>query len=132
MAEPTPTVQEVSHEAASVDAAELARTIVFAIEDRKGENIMMLDLRELSPIADYFVIATADNERQLRAITRAVDQAVSDKHALDALHEEGTPESGWVLLDYSWVIVHLFGRTQRDFYRLENLWDDAPVVLRIQ
>ncbi len=131
MLEPIP-AQEQMREEAPLDAAELARTIVAAIEDRKGESIIMLDLREVSPIADYFVIATADNERQLRALIRVVDQAVSEKHGLDARHVEGNPESGWVLIDFSWVIVHLFSRAQRDFYRLEALWNDAPVVLRIQ
>ena len=103
-----------------------------AIEDRKGENIVVLDLRELSPIADYFVIGTADNERQLRALMRAVDEAESKQHGLGARYIEGSPESGWVLMDFNWIIVHLFGRSQRDFYRLEQLWSDAPVVLRIQ
>lgn len=115
-----------------LDASELAHTIVDAIEDRKGENIVMLDLRALSPIADYFVIATADNERQLRALMRAVDEAATKKHQLSARYIEGKPESGWILMDFSWVIVHLFGRSQRELYRLEQLWSDAPVVLRIQ
>lgn len=115
-----------------LDASELARTAVDAIEDRKGENIVVLDLRDLSPIADYFVIGTADNERQLRALMRAVDEAESKKHGLGARYIEGSPESGWILMDFNWVIVHLFGRSQREFYRLEQLWSDAPVVLRIQ
>lgn len=133
MTEANPTVQEQSssHEE-PVDAAEVARTAVFAIEDRKGESIVMIDLREITPIADYFVIATADNERQMRALARMVEQQVLEQHSLKPLHTEGSPESGWVLLDYSWVMVHLFSRTQRDFYRLEELWDDAPVVLRVQ
>lgn len=115
-----------------LDAAELARTVVNVIEDRKGEDILMLDLREVSPIADFFVIATADNERMLRALVRNIDAALSEQYEMDPLHVEGNPESGWVLLDYNWVIVHLFSRAQRDFYRLETLWSDAPVVVRIQ
>jgi ribosome-associated protein len=115
-----------------LDAVELARTIVDTLEDRKGENIVMLDLRQLSPIADYFVIATADNERQLRALVRNLDQAMADTYDMKARHIEGSPESGWILIDYNWVIVHLFSRAQREFYHLEKLWDDAPVVLRIQ
>lgn len=92
----------------------------------------MLDLREISPIADYFVIATSDNERMLSSLIRSIDKAMLETYELKSRHVEGTPESGWVLLDYSWVIVHLFSRSQRDFYRLELLWSDAPVVLRIQ
>ncbi len=115
-----------------LDAVELARTIVNAIEDRKGEEIIMLDLRNLSPIADYFVIGTADNERMLRAIVRAVDEEVGKQHNLAPRVIEGGPESGWVLMDFNWVIVHIFNRSQREKYRLEKLWTDAPVVLRIQ
>ncbi|MGB0389197.1 MAG: ribosome silencing factor [Ardenticatenaceae bacterium] len=115
-----------------LNAAEIARTIVNAIEERKGEDIVMLDLQEVSPIADYFVIATSDNERMLRALVRNVDEEMGKTYQLRAKHVEGSPESGWVLMDYSWVIVHLFSRLQREFYRLENLWSDAPVVLRIQ
>jgi ribosome-associated protein len=125
-------VEEGSAKEGPLDAAELARTIVYAIEDRKGENIVMLDLRALTPIADYFVIGTADNERQLRALVRAVEEHARERHDVKARRIEGDPESGWVLMDYSWVIAHLFSRHQRDFYRLEALWDDAPVVLRIQ
>ena len=117
---------------ANLDAMEMARTIVNAIEDRKGEDIAMMDLREVSPIADFFVIATADNERMMRALYRNVDEQVGTQYGLNARAVEGSPESGWMLLDYNWVIVHLFSRTQRDFYRLEALWHDAPVVLRIQ
>jgi len=105
---------------------------VNTIEERKGEDIVMLDLREISPIADYFVIATSDNERMLSALIRSIDKVMSETYQLDARHVEGSPESGWVLLDYNWVIIHLFSRSQRDFYRLELLWSDAPVVLRIQ
>lgn len=130
MAEASPTVNDSS--TAAFDASDLARSIVFAIEDRKGENIVMVDLREVTPLADYFVIATADNERQLRALTRAVEEQVRESYQMKPSHAEGNPESGWVLLDYNWVMVHIFSRAQRDYYRLEELWDDAPVVLRIQ
>lgn len=102
------------------------------IEDRKGEDIVMLDLRNLSPIADYFVIGTADNERMLRAIVRTVDEEMSKQHNLPPRVIEGNPESGWVLMDFNWIIVHIFSRSQREKYRLEKLWTDAPVVLRIQ
>ncbi|MDQ4075111.1 MAG: ribosome silencing factor [Chloroflexota bacterium] len=132
MLESAPTVREGLQEVAQLDAAELARTVVFAIEDRKGEDIVMMDLRELTPIADYFVIATADNERLLRALVRTVEEEVAEQHNMKPYHSEGNPESGWILLDYSWVMVHLFSRQQRAFYHLDELWDDAPVVLRIQ
>lgn len=110
----------------------MARTVVNVIEDRKGEDIVMLDLRTLSPIADFFVIGTADNERMLRALVRNVDQQMMEQHNLQARTIEGSPESGWVLMDYNWVIVHIFSRERREYYRLDKLWADAPVVMRIQ
>ena len=130
MVEPTDTRED--RVVSDLDGAQMARAIVNAIEERKGEDIVMLDLREVSPIADYFVIATADNERMLRALVRSIDADVSEQFGMDVRHMEGAPESGWVLLDYNWVIVHLFGRAQRDFYQIEKLWADAPVVLRMQ
>ena len=115
-----------------IDPTELARHIVFAIEDRKGEDIVMLDLEKVVPISDYFVIATADNERQLGALRRSVEESVLKEYAIKPTLVEGSIESGWILMDYNWVMVHIFGRAQRAFYRLESLWDNAPVVLRVQ
>ena len=93
-----------------IDAAALARHIVFSIEDRKGEDIVMLDLNNVAPIADYFVIATADNERQLGALRRSVEESVQKELGLKPSLVEGNIESGWILLDYNWVMVHIFGR----------------------
>ncbi len=102
-----------------------------AISGKKGWDIVMLDIRPVSLLADYFVIATGANERQVKAILEEVlikTREVEEK----PLHEEGTPESGWVLLDYGSVIVHLFTPSQREYYHLEGLWSDAPLVVRIQ
>ncbi|MCZ7569512.1 MAG: ribosome silencing factor [Ardenticatenaceae bacterium] len=114
-----------------LDAAALARQVVEVIEDRKGSNIVMLDLRKVTPIADYFVVATGDNERLLRALVKAVDETAA-REGVEPFHVEGEPESGWVLMDYSDVVVHLFSPQARSFYRLEDLYDDAPAVVRIQ
>ena len=92
---------------------------------------MVLDIHHLTIIADCFVICTADNERQLRALSRQIQEA-TDKIGFDARRIEGVPESGWVLLDYSDVIVHIFGRAERQFYRLEEAWPEAQTLLVIQ
>ncbi len=92
---------------------------------------MVLDIHHLTIIADCFVICTADNERQLRALSRQIQEA-TDKIGVDARRIEGMPESGWVLLDYSDVIVHIFGRAERQFYRLEEAWPEAQTLLVIQ
>ena len=92
---------------------------------------MLLDTRPVSFIADYFVIATANNERQMKAIADELQKQLK-KHSTLPLGVEGTPESGWVLMDYNGVIVHLFSPAMRDFYRLEQLWARAPIVVRMR
>ncbi len=109
----------------------LARFIVDAISDKKGEDILMLDTRPVSFISDYFVIATAASERQLKAIADDIQKQLKRDRILP-LGVEGTATSGWVLLDYGSVITHLFSPGVRDYYRLEKLWEHAPVVVRMQ
>ena len=87
--------------------------------------------RPVSFIADYFVIATTDNERQMKAIGDEIQKQLK-KQSILPLGVEGTPASGWVLMDYNGVIVHLFSPAMRDFYRLEKLWERAPIVVRMQ
>lgn len=92
---------------------------------------MLLDLRGLTTIADYFVICTADNERQLRAVLKAVDEAMAEAGARHP-RIEGSPETGWVLMDFNDVIVHIFSPEQREFYRLERLWKQAQPIVVVQ
>jgi len=92
---------------------------------------MVLDIHNLTVIADLFVICTADNDRQLRAISRQTQEA-TDKVDIDPRRIEGTPESGWLLLDYGDVVLHIFGRAERQFYRLEEVWSAAQTLLVIQ
>jgi ribosome-associated protein len=114
-----------------ISGRELALRIADVISDTPASNTLVLDIRDLSPFADFFVICSGENERQLRAISREV----SEKLALGGLRPErieGTPASGWILLDYGDSIVHVFGEEQRGFYRLEELWAEAPTLLAIQ
>lgn len=92
----------------------------------------MLDLTSLSAFTDYFVIATADNERQLAALIDSVDRACNELDPPAAVRREGDADGGWVLLDLSGVIVHLFSLEQRARYNLEGLWARAQEVVRIQ
>lgn len=92
---------------------------------------MLLDVRSVSLLADYFIICSGDTERQMKAI---VDD-VLDRGAeagLKPLRVEGSAISGWMVLDYASVIVHIFLPAQRDYYQLEELWSDAPLVVRVQ
>ena len=91
----------------------------------------MLDTRPLSSISDFFVIATCDNDRQTKAVADEIQKQMK-KESILPLHVEGTADSGWILLDYNGVIVHLFSPAMRDYYRLEKLWEQAQVVVRMQ
>jgi ribosome-associated protein len=101
---------------------------VHAIESRKGENIVVLDLRGLSDAADFFVIASGTSDAHVRGIADGVIGALEDA-GHPALHVEGLSTGRWVLLDFVDVVVHLFHPETRAFYRLERLWQDAPQVL---
>ena len=100
-------------------------------EDKQASDIVMLDLRKLHTIADYFVICSGESDRQLKAILEAIDEGVSRELGRDA-RVEGTPDTGWVLLDYGDVVVHIFSATLRDYYRLEQLWSKATPVVVVQ
>ncbi len=92
---------------------------------------MVLGIRDLTTIADYFVICTADNERQMRAIQRDIDEELG-KQGVQPRSVEGTAESGWILMDYGDVIAHVFSKEERAFYSLDKLWSAAQPVLVIQ
>lgn len=102
-----------------------------ALEEKKGEDILLLDIREVAPLADYFVICSGSSDRMLDALIDAVQQEVKSHHKLSP-RIEGSPGDGWVLADYGDLIVHLFSPSKRNFYRLEELWSQAQVVLHFQ
>ena len=97
-----------------------------------ASDIVLLDIRGVSLIADYFVIATASNERQANAILRDLSEKLVDEYGRKPLHTEGKPDSGWVLLDFGDVIVHVFSPSQRTFYNLDQLWATATPIVRLQ
>jgi ribosome-associated protein len=105
--------------------------VVDIASDKQASDILLLDVHRLTTIADYFVICTATSERQIKAVTEAILEEL-DKQDTRPLHTEGIGESGWVLLDYGSVIVHIFSPDERAYYSLEKLWVAAPIVVRIQ
>jgi ribosome-associated protein len=117
----------------SLNSNELARQIVDIIEEKQATEIVMLDVSEQTSIADYFVIATIDNERQGNAIRDDLHEKLHIQQRVRPLNHEGMQESGggWVLLDYGDVILHLFTEEARSFYTLEELWQKANVVMKI-
>lgn len=116
-----------------LEGLDLARYVVDIVEDRKAEDIVLLDLRPDTVIADFFVIANGTSERQLRALADYVREDVKENTREIPFSMEGTPESGWILMDYGSVVVHLFSGDQREYYDIEGLWSQvANVLLSIQ
>ena len=114
-----------------LDSKTTAHLIVDAAAEKKAANILMLDVRELTTLTDYFVICEGASERQINAINDGILEELKKKHNIYVYHKEGTPESGWILLDYGHVLVHIFSPERRAYYRLEELWQDAPTVMKM-
>lgn len=113
-----------------LDSAETAKKAVEAALDKQAADILMLDIRPVSYYADYFVICSADSERQLHAVCDAVEEALSEI-GVKRYRREGKEDSGWVLLDFGQVVVHVFSAPEREYYDIERLWGDATPVVRI-
>lgn len=103
------------------------RALLFArmAKDKKAEDIIILDMREILNFTDYFVICNGKTGRHLKAISQNIEGKMP-KGKISISHKEGTYESGWVLLDYGNVVGHIFSPNKRKFYDLESLWADAP------
>ena len=97
-------------------------------DDKKAENLLVLDVREVSSITDYFVIATGTSEPHVRAIWNEIAGRLQKEHGVPAPKPEGAQQNQWVELDYYDVIVHVMQQSVRDQYDLESLWNDAAVV----
>ncbi len=105
--------------------------IADILTDTPASNTLLLEITDYSSLADFFLLCSGDNERQLRAISEEVGEELA-KSGIRPLRTEGTPQSGWIVLDFGEVVAHIFSSELRDFYRLEQLWAEAPRVLSIQ
>jgi len=94
-------------------------------------DVVLLDARNICSFADYFVICSGDSERQIRAIFDEIAHTLK-KEGIPPHHHEGAVDSGWILLDFGDVIVHIFSSFEREFYQLDELWSQATPVVRIQ
>jgi ribosome-associated protein len=113
-----------------LDTNVVLEACVEALVEKKGSEIIVLDVRGLTLIADYFVIATGKSVTQLQALARHVEEKMEERD-IKPLRVEGFREAQWILLDYGQVVVHLFLPEQREFYNLERLWGDATVITEI-
>jgi ribosome-associated protein len=111
---------------------DLARRLVDAIEDKKGEKIVLMDIHAQSTFADYFIICSGASERQLKAILDAILETARKHFSLSPRHVEGKPDTGWILVDFDNLVVHIFSLSQRRYYNLEGLWKESPILLRVQ
>ncbi len=116
----------------ALNPTEVAHRVVDIASDLQAEDIVLLDIRGQAIFADYFVIMTAGTGRQARALRDDMVKRLKLAGVILNNREGGRGDSGWVLLDFGDVIVHIFGAEQREYYRLEELWSKAPQVVRIQ
>jgi ribosome-associated protein len=115
-------------EGVQLDIAQLAKTAADTASDKKASDVLLLDVRDITTIADYFIICSASNARQIQAIAEAIDEELG-KQGARLLNREGVADSGWILLDFGDVIIHIFGAQEREYYRLERLWGEAKTIL---
>ncbi len=127
-----PVVEEIIRRASplpghpQITSEELAKTCAELASNKKAEDIVVLDLREISTFTDFFVICSAASEPQLKAIAGEIEAQLKKDHGVRPTAVDGFPASQWIVLDYMQVIVHIFHAEKRDFYSLEDLWSDAP------
>jgi len=106
---------------------EILKIAVRAADSKMAADIEALDIRELTTIADYFVICTGSSPAQIRAVTEEIERKLKEAGVMP-LSVEGLQASGWVLMDYGDVVIHVFRKETREFYAIERLWNDAPHV----
>ena len=104
--------------------------MVNALEDKKGEDITLIEILEISSFADYFVICSGTSERMLDALADEAEQNAKKNFGLNG-RIEGTSQSGWMVVDLGDIVVHIFSQEQRDYYRLEELWSQGKVLVRL-
>lgn len=109
---------------------EMVKTAVAMLEEKKGQDISILDISGISVIADYFVIVSADNYRQVDALSDAVEDGMAAK-GYTLRRKEGISGSGWLLLDFNDIIIHIFDKEQRFFYDLERIWSDSKKIVDV-
>ena len=110
-----------------METIDIVKKAVDALRDKKAEDVTVIDITEISTVADYFIIANGSNQNQLLAMKDAVDETLY-KEGLRIKQVEGNNRSSWILMDYQDVIVHLFSKEDRIFYDLERIWRDGKVI----
>jgi ribosome-associated protein len=115
----------------ALTALDLARSIVQALEARKGENILLLDISEIASFTDYFVLCTGTSDRMLDALAESTLESIHQQNRKHG-RKQGQSREGWVVVDCGDVVVHLFSPDQRAYYNLEEFWQDGRILLKLQ
>lgn len=110
---------------------EMAKLVYEALEDKKGEDIQVIEIKEISIIADYFIIANGSNSSQVDALVDNVKEVLAKK-GYEPLRIEGVRSASWILMDYGDVVVHVFSKEDRLFYNLERIWRDGNTISKEQ
>ncbi len=112
-----------------LNSEKLSEAIVLGMQEKKGFDIVVLDLRKVkNAVADFFVICSGNSDKQLDAISESIDEFVFKKVKENPWHSEGKSNKEWMLLDYINVVAHVFKKEKRNFYALEKLWGDAEIT----
>ena len=105
----------------------MSQAVCKAASDKKARDIVVMDMRDLSPSTDYFVVCSANTATQVRAIADSIEEQLQEA-GVDFFHKEGYREGEWILMDYFDVVIHIFQKEKRAFFRLDELWSDGEEV----
>jgi ribosome-associated protein len=112
----------------TLTALQLAKKARTLAGDKKALDPLVLDLRDISSVSDFYVICSAESEPQLKALANHIEREIKDEHGIFPIATDGFPKSQWIIIDYGSVMVHIFHISKRPFYSLEDLWSDAKRV----
>lgn len=111
-----------------MDSTKLSELVVQGMLEKKGENLVVLDLREVkNAVADYFVICSGNSDTHIEAVSESVEEQVKKNSGQTPWHREGREQKEWILIDYVDVVAHVFDKEKRAYYGLEDLWGDAKI-----
>jgi ribosome-associated protein len=115
----------------TLESIDKAKRIVELAGDKLASDVLLLETREVCGFADYFVIVSGESARQLDAISEEISHSLKKEEGIVPLHHEGTSSSGWIILDYGDVVVHIFSPVERERYRLDEIWSSARPLIRM-
>ncbi len=114
-----------------LETIKIARDLVSALEDKKAEDIVLMDLQGVAVFTDYFVICSGTSDRMIRSLVHAANDAMAKSHGMKG-RVIGSPSNGWIAVDFGDIVLHVFSPQQREYYQLEELWSSGKTLLRVK